>query len=186
MPCNNRDPTAAGSDSEGTALTEITQSDCTTTDTEPAPGVTAVNDDAQSEPDSLPSGHCMCGGVSYEVHGPIRQVWNCHCWRCRRWTGHYMAGTGCKRSDLRFTSDATLAWHHPADDPNVAYGFCRECGGSVFWKVMDGPPDQTDHIAICAGTLDLPTGLHTERALFVDDAADYHSLDPAVAAWSRE
>jgi len=145
-----------------------------------------VNESAQTERKSPPSGHCLCSGVSYEVHGPIRQVWNCHCWRCRRWTGHFMAGTGCKRSDLHLVSDATLAWHHPADDPNVAYGFCRECGGSVFWKVMEGPPDQTDHIAICAGTLDLPTGLHTERALFTGDAADYHWLDPSVEAWDRE
>ncbi|WP_428116844.1 GFA family protein [Candidatus Poriferisodalis sp.] len=134
----------------------------------------------------VPSGHCLCGGVSYEVHGPIRQVWNCHCWRCRRWTGHYMAATGCKRADLQLVSDATLAWHHPADDPNVAYGFCRECGGSLFWKVEEGQPDQVDTIAICAGALDLPTGLHTERAIFVDDAADYYHLDPAVPTRSSE
>ena len=97
-----------------------------------------------------------------------------------------MAGTGCKRSDLRFLSDTTLAWHHPADDPNVAYGFCRECGSSLFWLVAEGRPDQTDHIAICAGTLDVPTGLTTEGALFTSDAADYHTLDPAVESWDRE
>ena len=97
-----------------------------------------------------------------------------------------MAASGCRRADLRLISDASLAWHHPADDPNVAYGFCSECGGSLFWKVIEGPADQTDDIAICAGTLDLPSGLHTERALFVDDAADYHVLDPAVPGWSRE
>ena len=83
-------------------------------------------------------------------------------------------------------ADTSLAWHHPDDDPNVAYGFCRECGGSLFWKVVEGPAEQMDDIAICAGTLDLPSGLHTERALFVDDAADYHTLDPAVPGWSRE
>lgn len=97
-----------------------------------------------------------------------------------------MAASGCNRSDLVLTSDATLAWHHPADDPNVAYGFCRECGASVFWKVAEGPPDQVDRIAICAGTLDLPTGLHTERAVFADDAADYHTLDPDIEAFVRE
>ncbi|MYH44250.1 MAG: GFA family protein [Acidimicrobiaceae bacterium] len=144
-----------------------------------------MNENAQPQPESPPSGHCLCGAVSYEVHGPIRPVWNCHCWRCRRWTGHFMAGSACKRSDLRFVSDATLAWHHPADDPNVAYGFCRECGGSLFWKVAAGRPDQTNHIAICAGTLDLPTGLSTAGALFTTDAADYHTLDPGVEACDR-
>ena len=145
-----------------------------------------MNETAQSVSKPSASGHCLCGGVSYEVHGPVRQVWNCHCWRCRRWTGHFMAGSSCLRSDLRFVSDDTLVWHHPADDPNVAYGFCARCGGSLFWKVMEGSPDQTGSIAICAGTLDQPTGLHTERALFTWDAADYHWLDPSVEAWDRD
>ena len=145
-----------------------------------------MNEPAQTEPKSPPSGHCLCGGVSYEVHGPIRQVWNCHCWRCRRWTGHHMAGSSCHRDHLRFVADDTLAWHHPEDDPNVAYGFCRNCGGSLFWKVLEGPGDQADSIAICAGTLDLPTSLTTEGALFTADAADYHTLDPEVEAWDRE
>ena len=56
----------------------------------------------------------------------------------------------------------------------------------MFWKVAEGPPDQTDRIAICAGTLDLPTGLHTERAVFAHDAADYHTLDPDIEAFVRE
>ena len=97
-----------------------------------------------------------------------------------------MAATGCMRSDLRLVSDSTLTWHHPADDPNVAYGFCRECGGSLFWKVGEGEPHQIDTIAICAGTLDLPSGLHTERTIFVDDAADYHAVDLTTPAWGRE
>ncbi|MXV87518.1 MAG: GFA family protein [Acidimicrobiales bacterium] len=141
---------------------------------------TAMSEAAESVSRPAASGHCLCGAVSYEVHGPIRQVWNCHCWRCRRWTGHHMAATGCKGADLRLISDASLAWYHPADDPNVAYGFCRECGASLFWKVGKGKAHQSDTIAICAGTLDLPSGLHTELAIFTDDAADYHTLDPAV------
>ena len=145
-----------------------------------------MNESAPSSPESPPSGHCLCGRVSYEVQGPVRPVWNCHCWRCRRWTGHHMAASGCRESDLKLLSGDTLAWHHPADDPNVAYGFCQECGSSLFWKVMEGPPRQTDHIAICAGTLDQPTGLHTEASVFTQDAADYHTLDPKVKPLPRE
>ena len=39
---------------------------------------------------------------------------------------------------------------------------------------------------VCAGTLDLPTGLRTERSVFTDDDADYHNLDPSVAAQCQE
>lgn len=46
--------------------------------------------------------------------------------------------------------------------------------------VGEGEAHQNDTIAICAGTLDLPSGLHTERAIFTDDAADYHALDLSI------
>ncbi len=91
-----------------------------------------------------------------------------------------MAASGCLRTDLRFISDETLRWHRPADDPNVAYGFCVRCGGSLFWKVIEGPDAQTKRVAICAGSLDQPTGLTTELSVFTADAADYHNLDPTV------
>ena len=97
-----------------------------------------------------------------------------------------MAASGCNAADLRLVSDASLAWHHPADDPNVGYGFCRECGASLFWKAGKGEPHQTDTISICAGTLDMPSGLHTERAIFVDDAADYHSVDLTIPSEGGE
>jgi hypothetical protein len=54
------------------------------------------------------SGRCECGGVSYTVVGPLRSVWNCHCHRCRRFTGHHMAATAAAPDRVRFTSDTTL------------------------------------------------------------------------------
>ena len=68
----------------------------------------------------------------------------------------------------------------------MAYGFCQNCGGSLFWKVTQGPRYETDSTYICAGTLDVPTGLRTERSVFTDDAADYHNLDPSIEAQSQE
>ena len=128
------------------------------------------------------TGRCVCGGVRYEIGGTPRPVWNCHCHRCRRWTGHFMAATNCEYDDFTLIEDATLHWHHPADDPNVAYGSCRECGSSLFWRVVEppaeGPYAQTRCMWICAGTLDPPTGLRSERAIFAAAASDYHTLDP--------
>ena len=136
------------------------------------------------------NGRCLCGAVSFVIDGTARPVWNCHCDRCRRWTGHFMAATCCEYDDLRFLADETLAWHHPADDPNVAYGFCTRCGASMFWRVVEPPPDgpyaQTRCMWICAGTLDLPTGLRTERIIFAADVADYHTLDPTIETRARE
>ena len=130
------------------------------------------------------SGRCMCGGVRYVIEGPARDVWNCHCDRCRRWTGHFTAATSCCRDHLRLVSDKTLAWYHPVEHPDVAYGFCRECGSSLFWKVTAVPPggaqEKLSTIEIWAGTLDPPTGLSTELVIYADHASDYHSLNPDI------
>lgn len=130
------------------------------------------------------SGRCMCGGVSYAIDGPARGVWNCHCIRCRRWTGHFTAATSCRRDHLRLISDETLVWHQPAECPEVAYGFCQKCGSSLFWKVVevppDGPQEKLSTIEIWAGTLDTPTGLSTELVIYAQDASDYHTLDSNI------
>ena len=136
------------------------------------------------------SGRCMCGSVSYVIDGPARGVWNCHCERCRRWTGHFTAATSCRREHLRLISDETLEWYHPEEWPDVAYGFCRRCGSSLFWKVIAPPPGESeqklDTIEIWAGTLDPPTGLSTERVIYAKDASDYHTITPGIETLDRD
>ncbi|MGB5952181.1 MAG: GFA family protein [Ornithinimicrobium sp.] len=121
-----------------------------------------------------PSGGCACGAVQYHCVGQLRPVVNCHCPRCRRFTGHYMAATGCIASDLVLVSDSSLQWYEPS--AGVFYGFCGTCGSSLFWRA-DGLPNW---ISISAGTLDQPTGLRTTEAWWVQEAADYHQLAPGL------
>lgn len=139
--------------------------------------------------DSL-SGRCMCGGVSYVIDGPVRDVWNCHCDRCRRWTGHFTAAAGCRRDHLRLIADDTLEWYHPNEWSDVAYGFCQRCGSSLFWQVVAVPPGESEHklgtIEIWAGTLDPPTGLSTELVIYAEDASDYHTLDISIETHSHD
>jgi hypothetical protein len=120
----------------------------------------------------MPSGRCSCASVSYVVDGPLRDVVNCHCDRCRRITGHFMAATAAAVADMSITdTGASLTWYEPTDE--VGYGFCRTCGSTLFWRSAD----RADVWSISAGTLDQPTGLTTTRALFVAEAGDYHRLD---------
>lgn len=126
------------------------------------------------------NGGCDCGGVRYRVDGPLRDVFNCHCERCRRITGHFMAATATDPANLTFESDATLRWYEPAS--GVGYGFCGSCGATLFWRA-DGVPD---HIAIAAGTLDQPTGLRTTTAWWVAEAGDYHERPTGITEHDRE
>jgi hypothetical protein len=114
----------------------------------------------------------MCGGVRYEIAGELRDVWNCHCHRCRQFTGHHMAATGASVDAVTFESDDTLTWYSP--EPTVQYGFCRRCGSSLFWRTSARP----DWISICTGPLEQPTGLHTVAAWWVAEHGDYHTPAP--------
>ncbi|MEE2769078.1 MAG: GFA family protein, partial [Actinomycetota bacterium] len=63
------------------------------------------------------------------MRGELREVINCHCEPCRRFTGHFMAGTAAATNDLIMESDGTLAWWWRT--PTVRYGFCSACGSSL-------------------------------------------------------
>ena len=115
------------------------------------------------------TGRCACGAITYRIGGPLREVWNCHCPRCRRITGHYLAATRARRDDLRIETGAErLTWWEP--DDTAAYGFCRDCGSTLFWRSASHPHS----LAVAAGPLDPPTGLRTTRAWWTAEASDYH------------
>ena len=126
-----------------------------------------------SERATRATGACLCGGVTYEVHGPLRPVILCHCGQCRRTHGHVAAYTSAARTDVEFRVQATLKWYASSD--RARRGFCSECGASLFWE-----PLGEGRLAIAAGSLDTPTGLTIERHVFVDDAADYYEIPEDV------
>lgn len=97
-------------------------------------------------------GKCLCESVSYEIDGPVRDVVNCHCSRCRRHTGHFMAATAADVADVSIIGE-TLRWYNATDE--VQYGFCGVCGSTLFWRTSRRP----ESISIAAGTLTPPTGL---------------------------
>lgn len=129
--------------------------------------------------DPRAAGRCLCGAVSYVVTGPLRDVLDCHCHRCRRFTGHHMAATSAAVADLAIDDPGQrLTWFHPV--AQAGYAFCARCGSSLFWRGED-----EDRWSICAGTLDPPTRLTTSGAWWTSEASDYHPR-PDLPEWERE
>jgi hypothetical protein len=117
----------------------------------------------------MKTGSCLCGAVSYEVHGPIRSVIACHCIQCRKQTGSYMSATAAQDTDLKIIRDAGLKWYRSS--ANAQRGFCQECGSSLFWKA-----DGSAHTSIAAGSIDGPTGAPLEGHIFCESAGDYYEI----------
>lgn len=122
---------------------------------------------------------CLCESVTYELMGEPRDVVNCHCSRCRRHTGHFMAATAIEVENLVVSGD-TLRWYDATEQ--VQYGFCERCGSTLFWRTRRRP----DLVSIAAGTLTPPTGLKTVAAIYTDYASDYHVLDVTIPSHGED
>jgi hypothetical protein len=115
------------------------------------------------------TGSCLCGGVRYEVRGALRDVVACHCSQCRKTSGHFVAMTNAPTTAIAFSAADSLTWYRSSE--SAERGFCKRCGGNLFWRELAG-----DTISIAAGTLDPPTRLRIERHIFVADKADYYEI----------
>lgn len=125
------------------------------------------------------SGKCLCESITYEITGPARDIVNCHCSRCRRHTGHFMAATQASVEEIEIEGE-TLRWYNPTDE--VQYGFCGNCGSTLFWRTTRSP----DVISIAAGTLTPPTGLKTVAAIYTDYASDYHEFHTGIDSYAED
>lgn len=114
-------------------------------------------------------GSCLCGAVRYEVSGPMRPSVACHCTQCRKTSGHYWSATQADDAKLTIEGEDHLRWFRSSK--TARRGFCSECGSSMFSQ-MDGE----GKTSIGSGTLDLPTGLVTDRHIYVEDKGDYYEI----------
>ena len=112
------------------------------------------------------TGSCLCGQIQYCVKGPLRPVVACHCVQCRKTSGHHVAATSAKRSDIEISGDVT--WFSSSD--TARRGFCGRCGSNMFW---DG---SGQNLSIFAGTLDGKTGLKLVGHIFCADKGDYYEI----------
>ncbi len=125
------------------------------------------------------TGGCLCGGVRYQVDGPIRDIVGCHCGQCRKWTGHFMAAASFWRRDFTLTEDQTLAWYRASDF--AGRGFCRECGSTLFWAA-----DDAKRYTAAAGTLDDATGLKMQGHIYCADKDAYYELEPDLPQFAQD
>jgi len=131
------------------------------------------------------TGRCLCGAVTYEVRGPLRDVVICHCIECRRWSGTGAGAFAAAHDDDLVVSGDALRWVDSPDSRRHARrGFCVDCGTSLFWKAPN-----LGRTGIAAGTLDAPTGLRVAAHIYTDDVVDWDELpddglprDPEPAA----
>ena len=118
-------------------------------------------------------GGCLCGAVRYEASGPLRDVVACHCSQCRKTSGHFAAMTSVPLARFYLVRTEGLAWYQSSD--RAKRGFCRKCGGNLFWK-----PEGEDRISITGGSFDGPLGVETSLHIYCGSKGDYYAIDPEI------
>ena len=108
-------------------------------------------------------GSCLCGGVSYQFHGPEYVFQYCHCSRCQKFTGSAHASNILVAPEqFEWLAGAELVgrFEHP-QAKHFATCFCKRCGSSLPWKAQSGRV-----VVIPAGTLDEDPQIRPSQNIF--------------------
>jgi len=119
-------------------------------------------------------GSCLCGGVAYEIAGPVPgPIVNCHCSRCRK------ARAAAHASNL-FVDPADFRWlggeelvasYKPQDAERFTQAFCRRCGAKVPYVNVE-----RRRAVVPAGSLDDDPGARAELHIFVGSKAPWYEI----------
>lgn len=124
----------------------------------------------QPEEGEVHTGGCLCGAVRYTVVGPMRPVIYCHCGQCRRWTGHFLAASAARRSQVTIEDpDGALKWY--VSSPGYQRGFCSRCGTPLFWGRDGG-----GFYSIPAGSLDDDADLEAVMHVHTGSKGRYYDI----------
>jgi hypothetical protein len=126
-------------------------------------------------------GSCLCGGIEYEIDGPIGRVVNCHCSMCRK-------ATGAAFRTRAKVSTATFRWVRGEDlvskygsSPGETRTFCRICGATLPTFFRDHP----DELGLPLGTLDDDPGVRPSAHVWVDSKAPWWEITDALPQYSQ-
>jgi len=120
------------------------------------------------------TGGCLCGAVRYRApRASLQGIVICHCGQCRRFHGHCGAYASVPRDCLEFDRQEQLRWYRSS--ARARRGFCAQCGASLFWD-----PNDSDRIAVAAGSLDDAGELRVTCHIYTADAGGYYEIAPGL------
>lgn len=99
-------------------------------------------------------GRCLCGAVTFEVHGPPKWTAWCHCESCRRHTGApASAFAGFEREQVTIQGEHFTRF---ASSPGVLRGFCARCGSTLTYEGERWPTEIHLHVGVFDRPEDFP------------------------------
>jgi hypothetical protein len=132
--------------------------------------------------DGVIQGSCLCGEVAFELDGPARRMYNCHCSRCRR-------GRSAAHATNVFFDLPALHWVRGESQavefalPGARFfgaSFCRNCGGAL------PRPSRARNLAVVpAGSLDDDPMMRPAAHIFVGSKASWFEITDQIPQFAE-
>jgi hypothetical protein len=127
-------------------------------------------------------GSCLCGGVKFEITGPLLRPLNCHCSLCRKQQGAaFRSRARVRRADFKWLQGEELVTYYEAT-PGYRRGFCRVCGAPIVNRaephssLAASNPQTLAEFGIALGVLDDDPGVRPESHVFVANKAPWFEI----------
>lgn len=106
---------------------------------------------------------CLCGGVTYEITGPIQRARYCHCAHCRKFAGTAHAAWGLIET-AHLTVERSSSSVSKYNSGNGLRVFCSSCGSPLWYE---------------------PTGLPQFRGIPLGVIDDEGVPEPQMHVWTK-
>lgn len=127
-------------------------------------------------------GGCACGAVRYEVSTEPMAVMDCHCRACQHATGGgHATSVVVPRASFKLLKGSPKKYSYQGDSGNkVQCFFCDHCGSPLF-----NEPEMAPFNAVKAGSLDDPSWLKKNGALYTGAAQPWAHIDPNLMQFEK-
>mgnify|MGYP000297749009 CR=1 FL=1 len=116
-------------------------------------------------------GQCVCGQISYEVAGPINNLYQCHCSICQKQTGSAtQTGFFVNTEDFNWLSGKSLISNY-SKESGYSVSFCSKCGSTVPNMFRTG-----EKYWVPAGAFDNLGGAEIQHHIFVANKAEWDEI----------
>jgi len=114
-------------------------------------------------------GSCLCGKVRFELRGPPKIVYHCHCGRCRKQSGSSFATNVVVRTEEFVIVAGKEMLSSFESSPDKRRFFCSGCGSPIY-----SHGEKTRHIvSVRCGTLDSELPVRPSVHAFVASKANW-------------
>lgn len=124
-------------------------------------------------------GSCRCGGISFNIQGPLAPIQVCHCSQCRQAQGGPVAtNIPVEAAALEFSRGEELLQQYESS-PGKIRAFCKVCGSPVYSK----RESLLGVLRIRAGLLQEPVGTPLAFHAFTASKASWWPIAPGIPAF---